>query len=137
MDLPLKSLAVNITINAMKYIKSFAPWIVSGSIFILVVLNFEPPKSLKEASFLQLGLFFIPLLGFFTSVINIYYKSWVISLPLGLGLTILVVLKGLGILTILSGFIVISASLFIGKIIRKKSSPANKIPKLANISKRR
>ncbi|OGE20123.1 hypothetical protein A3A14_01280 [Candidatus Daviesbacteria bacterium RIFCSPLOWO2_01_FULL_43_38] len=97
-----------------------------------VIWQAEPPGNLSAATITQILLFFIPLFLFLTSLINLYTKFLLKSIILGLGLTLLLVLKALDFFIFFSIPAVLIITFLIAKSLkkpaRKSFSQKSKIP---------
>lgn len=83
------------------------------TLFIYIVFNIPYPNSLTEANFYQLITFFGVFLLLTISLINIVINYILVSVPIGLGLTVLLMLKGLDSLNLVSvGLVLIAVWLF-------------------------
>ena len=106
------------------------------SLFILVVLYIEPPKSWPEASIFQITAFFLPLILAITVLIDLLLHylphSFILSLGIILGLAFYAVNQ----LNILSGLLVLLITLLSYRVVPKMRLPrlrltrSSKIPKL-------
>ncbi|RJP47738.1 MAG: hypothetical protein C4584_00035 [Armatimonadetes bacterium] len=106
-------------------------------IFIIVILKATPPPAITKASFLQLILFFLPLLLLLTSLFNILLWSWCKSFILGLGVILALILQALQSLNFFTLTGLVMAILLIIKALKnnsKTSLPIN-IPKLSRLKK--
>ena len=112
----------------LSYLLKAIPIIIFLTIFGYVIFNVDYPKSVTGASFYQLTAFFGSLFFLLLFLINIFLNYLLISLPLALGLVILLVLQGLISLRLVSSGLVITAVwLFISYF--KKNQKKNQKPK--------
>lgn len=106
----------------MILLKRSLPLLIGLSFLGYVIYQVEPPKSWGEATLSHWVLFYIPLLVFLTSALNLLLKHPVKSLILGLGFTVLIALQGLDSLTIITGPLVLAGVFFILRSLNKTSS---------------
>lgn len=122
----------------MKFLKKLLPALIFGLILGLVIHLIEPPKSLSQASLLQLGLFFIPLILLLTFLLNLYFRLWLKSLVAGMGIAILFLLQGGDNLNLLTGGLVFAITILVLKFIKKKNHFYQpKISKLSRLYKQK
>lgn len=95
------------------------PIIFSILLLGFVILYTEPPKSWVEATVFQWSIFYLPLLLLLTALSNLYFKFWIKSIVVGLGLTILVILFGLKALNLASTVLTIAATILIVRSLKK------------------
>lgn len=77
-------------------------------IFIYIIFNISYPNSLTEATFFQLLSFFLSLFLAIISTINIFL-TLIISTIISLGLILLLILKGFGLLNIVTAILTLVA----------------------------
>lgn len=132
----------------MSVFKKFLPILVLIGVISVVIWQVEPPKSLSQASFWQIGLFFVPLFLLFTLTINFLFHFYLKSVTISLGLTILLVLKSLDIFNIVTIILTILAIILITRSLKKpvskkgsasagelKNLYSNKKPKFSKLQK--
>lgn len=121
----------------MDYLKKFLPIILPGLILTWVIFKIEPPKSITQASVLQILLFFIPLFLLIVFLLNLYLRFLVYSAIMAIGIIILLLLQALNSLNIVSAALVIIACALLLKSIQrpKNKIPLAKIPKLGKLAK--
>ncbi|MBU1000305.1 hypothetical protein KKE78_02845 [Patescibacteria group bacterium] len=71
------------------------PALIFFGIFIFVVLQVPYPKSLTQASFYQIGIFFASLFLALMITFNLFFKNIFLSLSFSLGIIFLLILKAL------------------------------------------
>ncbi|MDD2822637.1 MAG: hypothetical protein PHQ59_01015 [Candidatus Daviesbacteria bacterium] len=96
----------------MQYLKKILPILIFGGVFVIIVYFTKPPQSLTSANFIQLLLFFIPLFLFLIFLLNIFFKFYIRSFILSLGIILMIIFKSLGMLNFLSGALIIVATTF-------------------------
>lgn len=122
----------------MKLLKKLLPALIFGLILGLVIYLIEPPKSLSQASPLQFGLFFIPLILLLTFLLNLYFRLWSKSLVAGVGVAILFFLQGGDSLNLLTGGLVFTITILVLKFIKRKNHLYQpKISKLSRLYKQK
>lgn len=93
--------------------------LLSTGILYLVLNYIEPPKSWQEASVFQILIFFLPLLSFFTFLINLFLKYIPRSFIGGLGLMFLVVLQSVDQINLISVPLVLALTIICAKLFPK------------------
>lgn len=123
----------------MIFIKKITLILIFGIIFAWIIFQIEPPQSLTTASTIQLVLFFLPLLLFLTFLINLFFQFWVRSLIIGLGITVMIALKGLDSLNLISLLLIFLAVFFLSRAFKKNNKKAYqaKILKISKLEKQR
>lgn len=106
----------------MIYLKKTLPVFISGIIFGVIVYFTTPPQTLTSATFMQLLLFFIPLFLFLMFLLNIIFQFFIRSFIISLGIILLLIFQSLGMLNILTGLLIMIASLFITISFKKSSN---------------
>jgi hypothetical protein len=86
----------------MKFVRFLLPTVPLAA-FIAVIILVPPPKTLVQGTIIQYALFFLPLYFLFTTLFNLYYRFWLKSAVLSVGLTLLILLYGLEDLNIITG----------------------------------
>lgn len=117
----------------MTVIKKIIPTLIFGVIFILVILNITPPQTFTTATIFQILLFFIPLLFFLTSALNLVFNFYLKSFVVSLGIILLLVLKALDFINILTIGITILAIVLLIKSFKKPIFKIYKLPKLPKL----
>lgn len=107
----------------MSATKKFLPTLFFAIILSLVVWQVEPPESFSSASPTQILLFFLPLLLFLTSAINLYAKYILKSFIFSLGITLILILKALDLFIFFSIPAAFIITLFVARSLKK---PARK-----------
>lgn len=121
----------------LSLVKIFPP-LLFLAIFAYVIFNVSYPNSLSEATFFQLTAFFVPLLFTLVFTINLFLNFFLHSIPISLGLIILLVLKGLGTLNIVTAILTILAIWLIVGNFKKVKQEKSRFGKLgSNPIKRR
>lgn len=122
----------------MPFLKRFLLALIFGAILAGVINFVEPPKSWGEASNFQILIFFIPLILFFTFLINLFLNHLPRSFALGLGLLMIIVLQALGKFNLITvTLIALSTSLLVWFIPKSRLTKNPKIPKLTLAHKHR
>ena len=122
----------------MPYLKRFLYALVFCLILVGVIYFVEPPKSWGEASYLQILIFFIPLLLSFTYFVNIFLNQFLKSFSIGLGFLMLAGIKALNLFTPVNITLVLILAILLFFFIprtrftrhSKSLTSAPKIPKL-------
>lgn len=111
----------------MAALKKILPIFGCGIIFGLVMWNLEPPKSLTQATFWQIVLFFIPLFLLLTFLVNIFLGQLIKSLIISFGVILLLILKSLDMLNFISLLSTLLATFLIALSFKKRglSQPSN------------
>jgi len=106
------------------------------SLFVLVVLYLEPPKSWQNASLFQIMAFFLPLLLAITVLIDILVHYLPHSFIFALGIILGLAFYAVNQLNILTGLLVLLITLLSYRVFPKmrlprfRLTPSSKIPKL-------
>lgn len=103
--------------------KKLLPIFLFGTTLGIVIFYLPPPASLTTASFSQLFSLFAPSILFLVFLFNLYFKSFIKSSLISLGLVLLLALSSLQILNLISLPIIILIFLLILKFSRKKVRP--------------
>ena len=110
-------------------------------IFILVIFQIPYPENLSQANILQILGFFIPFFLAVSLTINIFLKNIFLSSSLSLGIIFLLILKALDSLNLVTGTIIVIATVllvsYFRKIKKKGLTKLPKIPKLTHVRKQR
>lgn len=123
----------------MPSVKKVLPVLFFAGLFVFVVYQITPPASFTSASIFQMGIFFLPLLLFLVFLLNFFLNFFLRSVIFGVGLIILLILKGLDALNPVSFGLTVIAIFLLSRSLRKpKSKPTqNNIPKLSRLVKQR
>ncbi len=123
-----------------KFLLRTIPALIFLGIFIWVVLFVDYPKSLTQASTLQLAVFFVTLFLCLTFLLNIAINKLITSSIISLGGMILLILKALAVLNFVTGILTILAIYLLASYF-KKSHPnltyTPNIPKLTRLIRRK
>ncbi len=108
-------------------------------IFIYVILKVPYPTTLFSANFFQISSFFIPLFILLTFIFNVFLKNTPVSLSVSLGIILLLVLRGLDILNLITGGLILLVVYllvsYFQKMKRKNLTKLPKIPKLTQFGR--
>lgn len=113
----------------LKKLLKVAPVLFFWLVFILIVFNVDYPISIAQATFGQLTAFFVPLFIAIFLSINLMIKSLYSSTIIGLGIILLLILKALGILSVVTTTITLLAIFFL--------TYKDNMPKLSNLFRRK
>lgn len=80
-------------------------------IFLSVIFFVKPPESWAVASVWQILIFFIPLLLFLTSLVNLFLQFLPKSFIASLGIMVILVFQASGLLNIISSIVIIAITL--------------------------
>ncbi len=117
-------------------IKKFLIFLSFLSLFVLVVLYVEPPRSWEMASVLQIVAFFLPLLVGITALVDILMHYLPHSFFISLGIILFLAFYAVNQLSILTGSLVVLVTAFSVRVFPKMRMPrfrltaGSKIPKL-------
>lgn len=89
--------------------KLFTPALFFWIMLLFVIFTMEYPKSLTQATFFQLFIFFTPLYMALTLTINLIVKNILRCLIIAFGLIILLILRALDSLNLVTGILTILA----------------------------
>lgn len=109
----------------MGFLKRFLLVLILGLILGGVVYFVEPPKSWLSATTYQILGFFIPLLFFYTSLVNLFLNYLARSFTLGLGFLLLTVFYTTGLLTLTTGILIFSATVLLFSFLPNKHKRKN------------
>lgn len=120
-----------------KILPKIIPILIFWGIFIFIVLEAPYPKSLTQANFSQIGLFFVSLFLALIATFNIFLKNMFLSFSFSLGLIFLLILKALDSLNFVTAtLIILAVGLLFSYFKRKKNlTKQTKIPKLTQLHK--
>lgn len=123
----------------MFLVKKIGPILFLILILAFVIYQTQPPKSLSQASFLQITSFFLPLFLLLLYFFNLFFKFLIRSLIISLALIIFLILQALSFLNIITLPLIIFITVFLFIKIKKpnKFNYQTKIPKLSHLSKQR
>lgn len=115
------------------------PGLFFWGIFALVVFQIPYPENLTQANTLQILGFFIPFFLAVSLTINIFLINIFSSSSISLGIIFLLVLKALDSLNLVTGTIIVIATILLvsysRKIKKKSLTKLPKIPKLTHVRK--
>ena len=121
--------------------------IILGCIILLVLtaIFIEPPQAWQSAATWQILIVFVPILLFFTFVVDLFLKYLPRSFIIGLGLMFILVLQAINLLTLAVALEVLAVALLAAKLFPKIPPPRflrrltlrTKIPKLSKIGDKR
>lgn len=109
-------------------------------IFVYIIFFVDYPKSLTQASPLQLLLFFIPLYFAITFTLNLVIKNLILCLVISLGISLLLILKALDSLNFVSGGLAIISIVLLVSYFKKGSrnlTSYTSVPKLDHLQRRK
>ncbi len=119
-----------------RYITRLIPPIIFWGVLAYVILNVSYPDSLTQANFIQLILFFIPLLLACIFTIEIFLKNIFMSFSVSLGLIFLLILKSLDTLNLVTvTLVIISVGLLVSYFRKIKTKNLTKFPKISRLTK--
>ncbi len=105
----------------MKLIRQLSLPVLLLLILILVITQITPPRFWREANIFHWLLFYLPVYLLISSLLNLYFKFWLKSGLLGLVISLLIVLLGLGQLGPVTGILIIGSIFFLLKYLKKPS----------------
>lgn len=124
----------------MPIILKTIPALIFWGVFIFVIFQVPYPKSLTQASLFQTLSFFIPLFLVLTFTINIFFKIFLSSATISLGLILLLILKAVDALNfVTAGLTLFAIYLFLSyfqKSRKKRLTSSFKIPKLSSLRRK-
>lgn len=88
-------------------------------IFIFVIFKIDYPKSLVDATLLQLTYFFLSFSLAITLTVNLLIKNFKLAMLLTLGIDLILILKGLSSLNIITLVVVLMAVALLGSYFKK------------------
>lgn len=116
-------------------IKKLLTAVFPAILLCFVIWNIEPPISFTSATPLQLIYFFLPAFLFLTAAANIVFDFWLKSIIFGLGITILLIFKALGVFNIASVILTIIATVLIIYSLKKPKKNLLKHGELVHLSR--
>lgn len=102
-----------------KFLLKLTPALICWIIFIFVIFKIDYPKSLVEASLIQLTYFFLSFSLAAALTINLVIKNLKLSLLLALGVDLILILKGLSSLNIMTFVVVLIAVVLLVSYFKK------------------
>lgn len=116
----------------LKFIPVLFLWVV----FTLAVFQIPYPENLTQTNILQILGFFTPFFLAISLTINIFLKNIFLSSSISLGIIFLLILKALDSLNLVTGAIIVVATIllvsYFRKVKRKSLTKLPKIPKLTH-----
>ncbi len=100
-------------------------------LIVLIVYFIEPPLSWENASIFQILVFFVPLLLFFTTLINLFLNYTPGSFALGLGFMFIIVLWAVNLFNFATFLITFLITLFLFISARQSLTKYKKIHTLS------
>lgn len=107
-------------------------------IFSLAIFQIPHPENLTQANILQILGFFMPFFLAVSLTINIFLKNMFSSSSISLGIIFLLILKALDSLNLVTGTIIVVATILLISYFRKiKKKGLTKLPKIPKLTKLR